>query len=288
MTPLEYKIRKPNGATVGPLAYAKIVESVATGQIDGNDDISIAGGEFQPLSSVKDLYRHVPASRMTPTTTRVESAAVGGPKRELRGRRLRCCAHSHSGHAPHGALALRAGRRPQRGLYQAWRPGVRHEQPRGRATRRVPRHEAGHQSQRARHGVGRHAALRRQAGRYARCARARRAARALSAHCGTGPREASRLVHVGLGHGDLLRRGRPAQQRLSVAPRCLGDSRPGLAAANRRGLREHAHPGTGTALRSSRPIGSIPPWRPPPCPTTFGPPFGSARRRTASRKWRNS
>ena len=76
VTPLEYKIRKPNGATVGPLAYAKIVESVATGQIDGNDDISIAGGEFQPLSSVKDLYRHVPASRMTPTTTRVESAAA--------------------------------------------------------------------------------------------------------------------------------------------------------------------------------------------------------------------
>jgi serine/threonine-protein kinase len=75
VTPLEYKIRKPNGATVGPLAYAKIVESVATGQIDGNDDISISGGEFQPLSSVKDLYRHVPASRMTPTTTRVESAA---------------------------------------------------------------------------------------------------------------------------------------------------------------------------------------------------------------------
>jgi serine/threonine protein kinase len=76
VTPLEYKIRKPNGATVGPLAYAKIVESVATGQIDGNDDISIAGGDFQPLSSVKDLYRHVPASRMTPTTTRVESAAA--------------------------------------------------------------------------------------------------------------------------------------------------------------------------------------------------------------------
>jgi serine/threonine-protein kinase len=75
VTPLEYKIRKPNGATVGPLAYAKIVESVATGQIDGKDDISISGGEFQPLSSVKDLYRHVPPSRMTPTTTRVESAA---------------------------------------------------------------------------------------------------------------------------------------------------------------------------------------------------------------------
>jgi serine/threonine-protein kinase len=76
VTPLEYKIRKPNGATVGPLAYAKIVEAVATGQIDGRDSVSIAGGEFQPLSSIKDLYRHVPASRMTPTTTRVESAAA--------------------------------------------------------------------------------------------------------------------------------------------------------------------------------------------------------------------
>lgn len=76
VTPLEYKVRKPNGALVGPLAYAKVVEAVATGQIDGRDGISIAGGEFQPLSSIKDLYRHVPASRMTPTTTRVESAAA--------------------------------------------------------------------------------------------------------------------------------------------------------------------------------------------------------------------
>jgi serine/threonine-protein kinase len=58
------------------LAYAKVVEAVATGQVDGRDSVSIAGGEFQPLSSIKDLYRHVPASRMTPTTTRVESAAA--------------------------------------------------------------------------------------------------------------------------------------------------------------------------------------------------------------------
>ena len=76
VTPLEYKIRKPNGATVGPLAYAKVVEAVATGQVDGGDEISIAGGDFQPLSSVQDLYRHIPASRMTPTTTRVESSTA--------------------------------------------------------------------------------------------------------------------------------------------------------------------------------------------------------------------
>ena len=76
VTPLEYKIRKPNGATVGPLAYAKVVEAVATGQVDGSDQISIAGGDFQALSSIQDLYRHVPASRMTPTTTRVEASAA--------------------------------------------------------------------------------------------------------------------------------------------------------------------------------------------------------------------
>lgn len=76
VTPLEYKIRKPNGATVGPLPYAKVVEAVATGQVNGEDNISIAGGDFQPLSSHSDLYRHVPASRMTPTTTRIASAAA--------------------------------------------------------------------------------------------------------------------------------------------------------------------------------------------------------------------
>jgi serine/threonine protein kinase len=76
VTPLEYRIRKPNGATVGPLAYAKVVEAVATGQVDGNDEISIADGDFQPLSAIRDLYRHVPPSRMTPTTTRVESTTA--------------------------------------------------------------------------------------------------------------------------------------------------------------------------------------------------------------------
>ena len=76
VTPLEYNIRKPNGATVGPLPYAKVVEAVATGQVTGEDDISVAGGDFQPLSSHTDLYRHVPASRMTPTTTRIASAAA--------------------------------------------------------------------------------------------------------------------------------------------------------------------------------------------------------------------
>ncbi len=76
VTPLEYKIRKPNGATVGPLPYAKVVEAVATGQVTGDDNISVAGGDFQALSSYQDLYRHVPASRMTPTTTRIASAAA--------------------------------------------------------------------------------------------------------------------------------------------------------------------------------------------------------------------
>ena len=73
VTPLEYRVRKPNGATVGPLPYAKVVEAVATGQVTGEDWVSIARGDFQPLSQYHDLYRHVPASRMTPTTTRVRS-----------------------------------------------------------------------------------------------------------------------------------------------------------------------------------------------------------------------
>lgn len=73
--PLDYRVRKPNGATVGPLPYAKVVEAVATGQVTGEDRVSIAGGAFQPLSRIKDLYRHVPASRMTPTTSRIADSA---------------------------------------------------------------------------------------------------------------------------------------------------------------------------------------------------------------------
>ncbi len=83
VTPLEYQIRKPNGATVGPLPYAKVVEAVATGQVTGDDNVSVAGGEFQPLSAHSDLYRHVPASRMTPTTTRIASATAADRSMEF-------------------------------------------------------------------------------------------------------------------------------------------------------------------------------------------------------------
>ena len=83
VTPLEYKIRKPNGATVGPLPYAKVVEAVATGQVTGEDNIAVAGGDFQPLSSHRDLYRHLPPSRMTPTTTRIASAAAADRSMEF-------------------------------------------------------------------------------------------------------------------------------------------------------------------------------------------------------------
>ncbi len=83
VAPLEYKIRKPNGAAVGPLSYAKVVEAVATGQVTGEDSISVAGGDFQPLSTYRDLRRHLPASRMTPTTTRIADATTADRSLDL-------------------------------------------------------------------------------------------------------------------------------------------------------------------------------------------------------------
>ena len=65
VTPLEYRIRKPNGATVGPLAYAKVVEAVATGQVEREATRSASpAGTSSPCRRFNDLYRHVPASRV--------------------------------------------------------------------------------------------------------------------------------------------------------------------------------------------------------------------------------
>ena len=68
---LEYRVRKPNGALVGPIRYAKVIEAAATGQITIEDQVSVAGGEFQPVAAVPDIFRHMPASQFTPTTAQL-------------------------------------------------------------------------------------------------------------------------------------------------------------------------------------------------------------------------
>ena len=251
VTPLEYTIRKPNGATVGPLAYAKVVEAVATGQVDGSDDVSIAGGDFQPLSSITDLYRHVPVSRMTPTTTRVQASASADLRIDFEdGGFVRALART--------LVARRTG------LWLCEQGGVRKEvYTKDGVPAFVTSNLAGEL-------LGEHlvkervitrteldmalAVMPRFEGKLGDTLVALGLVEplgALSAHRRASSREASRPLQLGVGHRDVLRWSRPAEQRFSAAPRRLGDPRSGLAAPHRRRLRDEAHLGARTG--SGRP-----------------------------------
>lgn len=72
LPPLEYQVRTAGGSALGPWTYAQAVEAISTGRVGSSDRVSIAGGAFRPLEDVHELYRHLPASRVTPITEQAE------------------------------------------------------------------------------------------------------------------------------------------------------------------------------------------------------------------------
>ena len=71
VNPIDYRLRFNNGTIRGPLTYAELVEMIATGRVNAADKVQIADGEFQPISALPDLCRHVPAAMATPTTGQI-------------------------------------------------------------------------------------------------------------------------------------------------------------------------------------------------------------------------
>jgi len=66
---LEYRVMR--GSTVlGPFTYAKLVEAIATREVDVGDSISEQGGPFLPLAQFTSLFRHLPPSSKDETTRR--------------------------------------------------------------------------------------------------------------------------------------------------------------------------------------------------------------------------
>ena len=146
-----------------------------------------------------------------------------GPKRGLRGWRIRGRACAHARDATHRPVGSRskvafAGR-----VYTRQGALFVTSNLAGRATWRVPRDEARDQNRSG--STWRSPSCRgsRVSSEIARRPRPRGAARAVPANRRTGPREAARPVHLGIRHCDLLRRRGPAEQRLPADASTRGD-----------------------------------------------------------------
>lgn len=55
-------VRMRDGAVIGPLSMAKVIELTATGRLRGDDEVDLVGTGFRALESVPELARHMPPS----------------------------------------------------------------------------------------------------------------------------------------------------------------------------------------------------------------------------------
>lgn len=72
--PLEFHIHSAEGRSFGPWTYARVVEAIATGELAGEDRVSMDGTAFRSVREVPDLARHLPPSVGTPVTREAEAA----------------------------------------------------------------------------------------------------------------------------------------------------------------------------------------------------------------------
>lgn len=64
------KVRRVRGETLNDVSFAKLIEMIATGDLTGDDEVSLIGSDFRPIREIQELARHLLAST-TATTSRV-------------------------------------------------------------------------------------------------------------------------------------------------------------------------------------------------------------------------
>jgi serine/threonine-protein kinase len=67
------RVRRTGTQAVEDLTFARLVELIATGELHGNDEVSLMGSDFRRIADVEELARHV-----LPSTTAV-TGRVSGP-----------------------------------------------------------------------------------------------------------------------------------------------------------------------------------------------------------------
>lgn len=62
---LPSRVQKADGTTLGPWTFARLMEALATGQIDPQDHVDFVGRGFQPAEAIEEFARFFPASEAT-------------------------------------------------------------------------------------------------------------------------------------------------------------------------------------------------------------------------------
>jgi serine/threonine protein kinase len=66
------RVRRVSGEIVQGLTFARLVELIATGELQGEDEVSLMGNDFRRINEVEELARHV-----LPSTTAVTGRVTG-------------------------------------------------------------------------------------------------------------------------------------------------------------------------------------------------------------------
>ncbi|HEY3595328.1 MAG TPA: serine/threonine-protein kinase [Polyangiaceae bacterium] len=79
--PNDANVRSRDGRTFSGMSFAKLVESIVTGELHGDDEVAMGGEDFQSIASIDVLARHLPPS--TATTNRVDGPGIPDYAAEL-------------------------------------------------------------------------------------------------------------------------------------------------------------------------------------------------------------
>lgn len=69
------RVRRTDGQLLEGVPFAKLIEMIATGDLSGEDEVAVLGGDFKPIREVNELARHLLPST-TATTSRIFEPGV--------------------------------------------------------------------------------------------------------------------------------------------------------------------------------------------------------------------
>jgi serine/threonine protein kinase len=69
------RVKRTDGTIVDDVAFAKLIEMIATGELGGDDAVALLGEDFKPIRDINELARHLLPST-TATTSRIFEPGV--------------------------------------------------------------------------------------------------------------------------------------------------------------------------------------------------------------------
>lgn len=60
-------VRRKNGESIEDVPFARLIEMIATGELEGDDEVALLGERFRPIQDIEELARHLLPSTTTTT-----------------------------------------------------------------------------------------------------------------------------------------------------------------------------------------------------------------------------